>query len=57
MASLQFCTLRWFKAFLCEFNILFFEKINVALVNTVLGQASVIGYNMLFSKKLAVIHW
>ena len=28
----------------------FFEKINVSLVNTVLGQASVIAYYMLFLK-------
>ena len=35
----------WFKAFLCEF-----EKINVFLVNTVLGQVSVIANNMFFLK-------
>ena len=34
-----------------------FEKINVFLVNTVLGQVIVIANNMFFSEKLAVIHW
>ena len=33
------------------------EKVNIFLVNTVLGQVSVIGNNMFFAEKLAVIHW
>ena len=34
-----------------------FEKINVFLVKTVLGLVSMIANDMLFLKKLAVIHW
>ena len=34
-----------------------FEKINVFLINTVSGQVSVIADVMVFSEKLAVIHW
>ena len=49
LVSLQFSVLHWFKAFLCEFNPAF-EKINVFLVNTVLGQVSVIANNMFFLK-------
>ena len=33
------------------------EKINVFLVNTVLGQVSVIANGRFFSEKLAVIQW
>ena len=50
LVSLQFNVLDWFKAFLCEFNRLFFEKIIVFLVNTVLGQIIVIANNMFFLK-------
>ena len=46
----QFSVLHWFKAFLCESNRLFFEKINVFFVNTVLGQVSVMANNMFFPK-------
>ena len=48
--SLQFCELHWFKAFLCEFNRLFLRKSMFFLVNTVLGQVSVIANNMFFLK-------
>ena len=34
-----------------------FEKINDLLVNTVLGQVSVIANDMFFSEKPAVIQW
>ena len=34
-----------------------FEKINVFLVKTVLGLVSMLANDMLFLKKLAVIHW
>ena len=57
MVLLQFSVLHRFKAFLCEFNRLFLSKINVFLVNTVLGHVSVIANNMFVSEKLAVIHW
>ena len=48
--SLQFSDLHWFKAFLCEFNRLFLRKSMFFLVNTVLGQVSVIANNMFFLK-------
>ena len=47
---LKFCTLRCFTAFLCEFNRQFLKKINVFLINTVLGQVSVIANDMVFLK-------
>ncbi len=50
LVSLQLSVLHWFKAFLCEFNRLFLRKNNVFLVNTVLGQVSVIANNMFFLK-------
>ena len=50
LVSLQFSVLHRFKAFFSEFNRLFFEKINVFLKNTVLGQVSVIASNMFFLK-------
>ncbi len=57
MVSLQFSELHWFKAFLCEFNRLFLRKSMFFLVNTVLGQVTVIAKKNAFSEKLAVIHW
>ena len=47
---MYFCTLRRFKAFLCEFNRQFLRKSMTFLVNTVLGQLSVIANDMFFQK-------
>ncbi len=47
---LYFCTLRRFRAFLCEFNRQFLKKSMFFLLNTVLGQVSVIANNMVFLK-------
>ena len=45
-----FCILRRFRAFLSEFNQQFLKKINVFLINTVLGQVSVGANDMVFLK-------
>ena len=45
----QFCTLRRFKAFLFEFNLLFSRK-SMFLVNTVSGQVREIGNKLFFLK-------
>ena len=39
-----------FRAFLFEFNRQFLKKINVFLINTVLGQVGVIANDMIFLK-------
>ena len=50
LVLLNFCTLRHFRAFLCEFNREFLRKSVFFLINTVLGQVSVIANDMVFLK-------
>ena len=55
MVLLQCCTLRRLKALLIRIYSTVAEKINVFLINIVLGQVSVIANDIVLSEKLAVI--
>ena len=50
-------TLHWFQVFSCKFDSTIFEKINVFLINSILGFISDNTKDMAITGKVAVNQW